>query len=410
MSAAPAVSTSNYDLFAPSVLEDPTELLTRLRAENPVYYSPQLQGYVLTRYDDIVMVLKDPDMGSAMLTGWIDQMPQEAQEQLQPLRASLDLWMGHKNNDDHQRIQRVLRRYLTSATIESLRPRVESLVKSLFDAVEGKTEVDIIQEIANPLPCNIIGELLGVPQEDRDQLQQWSQQALNLFRIADLPTLLETQKAILAIQDYMKPIVEARRHAPLDDLPSVLATAQAEGQMKSDAEILGNCVALMFGGHETTVYLIANALLALMQNPEQFQMIKDRPELIPAAVEETLRYDGPVDLITRVTPKPLELVGGHVPANSMMILMLRAGSRDPALYPNPDRFDITRPTTVRSLAFGLGSFYCLGTALARMETQICLREIIHRMPNIRPLFDVNKPDYRPLPPIRRRLETLRVAL
>ena len=410
MSAAPATAASKYDLFSPAVLRDPTDVLTRMRAENPVHFSPQLGGYVLTRYDDIVSVLKDQEMGQAMLSGWIDQLPEEAREQLRPLRSSLELWMGHKNNDDHQRVQRVLRRYLTAGTIEGMRPRVEQIVTSLLDQLEGERECDIIASIANPLPGTVSGELLGVPMEDRPQLQRWTQKVNNLFRITDLPSLLETQEAVLSIQEYMRPIVESRRHAPQEDLPSVMAAAQGEGQMKSDMEILANCVALMFGGHETTVSLIGNTLLALFQHPEQLELLKRQPELVPAAVEESLRYDGPVDLITRVTPKPLSLLGGEVPANSLLILMLRAGSRDPALYANPDAFDITRATAVRSLAFGLGSFYCLGTALARMETQIVLRELLERRPNIRPLFDVSQPDHRPMPPIRRRLETLRVAL
>lgn len=409
MTAQAIAAAPDYDIFAPDVLKDPTQLLNRLRAEDPVYFSPQLQGYILTRYDDITAVLKDQEISSAMLTGWIDQMPQEAQQQLKALRSSLVLWMGHTNVADHQRVQRVLRRYFTAGTVEAMRPGVETLVRSLLDAVQDKGEMDVIRQVANPLPCNVIGELLGVPVEDRERLQRWSQQILNLFRIADLPTLLETQKAVIELQEYMRPIVQARRREPRNDLPSVLVAAQAEGAILSDEEILGNCVALMYGGHETTVYLIANTVLALLQNPEQMKKLKARPELISSTVEEGLRYDGPVDMLMRVTPKPLELAGGRVPANSMLLLMLRAGNRDPAMYPNADQFDVARQTHVRNLAFGTGPFYCLGAALARMEAEICISELLRRMPNLRPQFDIAQPDYQPLPPIRRRLETLRVT-
>ncbi|MFE8600159.1 cytochrome P450 [Archangium violaceum] len=409
MTAQAIAAPPAYDIFAPDVLKDPTTLLNRLRAENPVYFSPQLQGYILTRYDDITAVLKDQEISSAMLTGWIDQMPQEAQQQLKALRSSLVLWMGHTNVADHQRVQRVLRRYFTAGTVEAMRPGVEALVKSLLDAVQDKGEMDVVRQVANPLPCNVIGELLGVPVEDRERLQHWSQQILNLFRIADLPTLLETQKAVIELQEYMRPLVQARRREPRNDLPSVLVAAQAEGAILSDEEILGNCVALMYGGHETTVYLIANTVLALLQNPEQMKKLKAQPGLIASTIEEGLRYDGPVDMLMRVTPKPLELAGGRVPANSMLMLMLRAGNRDPAMYPNADQFDVARQTNVRNLAFGTGPFYCLGSALARMEAEICIGELLRRMPNLRPQFDIAQPDYQPLPPIRRRLETLRVT-
>ncbi|KFA88181.1 cytochrome P450 [Archangium violaceum] len=409
MSDQPAATAPTYDIFAPDVLQDATPLLNRLRAEAPVYFSPQLQGYILTRYDDITTVLKDAEIQSAQLTGWIDQFPPEAQRQLQPLRSSLILWMGHTNVADHQRVQRVLRRYFTAATVEGLRPRVEAIVKMLLDAVQDKGELDVVQDIAHPLPTHIIGELLGVPAEDRGLFMQWSRDINNLFQMSDLETLLKTQKAVLDVQDYMRPIVEARRREPRNDLTSVLVAAQREGQLISDDELVGNCVMLMFGGHETTAYLIANSVLALMQHPEQFEMLKANPKLLPSAIDEVLRYDGSVDMLMRVTTKPLELVGGKVPANSLLLLMLRAGNRDPDMYTEPNRFDITRRTNVRNLAFGSGPFYCLGSALAQMEGQICLGEMLRRMPNLRPLFDITQPDYRPQPPIRRRLETLRLA-
>jgi cytochrome P450 len=412
MSAATAAAAvaPTYDLFAPAVLRDPTEVLTRMRAENPVYFSPQLRGYMITRYDDISTVLKDQDMGQALLSGWIDQLPPEARAQLGRLRASLDLFLGHKNTEDHLRVQRVMRRYFTPGTLEGLRPRVEQLVTMLFDQLEGQRECDFLSAIASPLPGFVSGLLLGVPREDRIKLQNWTLKLNNVFRITDLPELLQTQEAVVGIEEYMRPIVEERRRAPQEDLPSVLAAAQRDGQLRGDEEILSNCVAMLFGGHETTVALIANTLLALLQNPEQLRLLQARPELIASAVEEGMRYDGPVDLITRVTYKDLKLVGGEVPANNLLILTLRAGSRDPEVYSNPHTFDITRDPPVRGLAFGLGAYYCLGTALARMEAQLVLREVLKRMPGIRPLFDVNRPDHAPMPPIRRRLESLRVAI
>lgn len=408
---SPEVSKSaqeaiRYDFFTPEVAADANPLFHKLRAEDPVHWSPQMRGWVLTRYDDITQALKDPRLSAASFVGAIDMLPEEQRKALEPLRASVTMWMGHTITEDHLRMQRLLKKYFTPANVEKLRPRAQAITDELIDAVAPRGEVEVISELAYPLPARVIAEMLGVPSEDRDLLPRWSRDLTAIFLPSTVETLLQSQKSVLEMSEYMRGVVAERRRAPKDDLISMFIAAQADGGIRNDEEILSNCVLLLFAGHETTATLISRGLFYLLEHQGEFARLLESPDLLPNAIEEILRYGGPAQTVTRLAMAPLEIHGKEIKANQLLYLALGAGNRDPEHYPDPDKFDIGRQTS-RHLAFGQGSFYCLGAALARMEAQVCFSTMLRRLPGIR--WGSKPPVWHSMGPFARALVSLPVS-
>ncbi|WP_158841796.1 cytochrome P450 [Saccharothrix deserti] len=398
------VALKSYDLFTPEAMADPMPLLHRIRAESPVSVIPQLDAYLLTRHADVVAALKDRRLSPANMTQALSTFSQAEQDELIPLRQSMELWMGHTTEAGHVRFQQLLKRYFTPATVNGLRPRVRELTNELLDAVADQGRMDVVTDLAYPLPANVIAEMLGMPTDEREQLQAWSRDILAIFVLSDVDQLRRSQHSVLEMQDYVRGLVRQRRAEPREDLISMFVAAEREGLVNED-EIVANCVLLLFAGHETTAGLIANGLALLFQNPDELARLKADPELTPSAVEEMLRCDGPAALIVRESTAPFELGGLDLPAGKRFYLAMMAGNRDPEVFTDPDRFDITRRPN-RHTAFGLGSFYCLGAALARTEADECFRILLDRLPDIRPAYDVL--DRSPVPPLAHRLHSLHV--
>jgi cytochrome P450 len=375
----------SYDLFTPEAMSDPMALLRRIREEGPVGWSPQLHAYVLTRYADIVAALKDRRLANANLTRGFDLLGPAEREELRPLIESVRLWMGHTNPADHVRMQQLLKRYFTPATVDALRPQVRQITHDLLDAVVPAGRMDVVTELAYPLPANVIANMLGMPTADRPRLQAWSRDIAAVFQIADIEALRRARQSTLEMQEYLRPLIEHRRTHPSDDIITVLVEAERDGTVKAE-EIAPNCVLLLFAGHETTAGLIGNGLALLLAHPDQLALLRERPELTPSAVEEMLRYEGPASAVMRISEQPVEIAGHSFPAGTQFHLAMQAGNRDPEVFPDPERFDITR-TGNRHTAFGLGAFYCLGVALARMEADECFRILLDRLPGIRPAYD-----------------------
>lgn len=399
-----ATAIRSYDLFAPEATRDPAALLRRMRSESPIGWSPQLHAYVLTRHADIVAALKDRRLATANMTRGFDRLSQAEQDELRPVCESIRLWMGHTDPADHVRFQQLLKRYFTPAMINTLRPQVRQITHELLDVVAPAGRMDVVKDLAYPLPANVIANMLGMPAEDRERLQVWSRDIVAVFQIADVAALRRAQRSILEMQEYLRPQAAQRRIRPSDDVLSVFVAAQRDGTV-SEQEILANCVLLLFAGHETTAGLIANGLALLLEHPDQLALLRRRPDLTPSAVEEMLRYDGPASAVMRVSDQPVELAGRSFPADTQFHLAMLAGNRDPEVFPDPDRFDITRSGN-RHTAFGLGAFYCLGAALARMEADECFRILLDRFPDMRPGYHTL--DRESDSPLGRRLRSLPV--
>lgn len=393
-------------LFTLKALENPTRLFHRIRAESPVTWVPELNAYLVTRHADIVAGMKDRRLANANMAQGLRRLSPAEQDELLPLRASLDMWMGHTNPADHVRFQQLLKRYFMPATVDALRPRVRELTHELLDAVAPQGRMDVVKDLAFPLPANVIAEMLGMPIRDRDLLHAWSRDIHTVFQIANLAQLRRCQRSLLEMQDYLRPLLAERRQQPREDVLSTFAAAEKDGLVTED-EIVANCVLLLFAGHETTAHLIANGLLLLFQNPEQLDLLKKKPELTPSAVEEMLRCDGPGGSVVRITTEPVVIGGVPIAAHQTIYLAMVAGNRDPEVFDEPDRFDVTR-TPNRHTAFGMGASYCLGAALARMETDECFRILLDRFPDLRPVDAT--PDWHVNSPFQHHLNTLRVEL
>lgn len=396
-----------FDLLSPAAAQDAQPLYHRLRAEQPIHWSPQLQGWVLTRHADISNALRDPRLVAGPMTGQFERLPEEARKQLLPLRDAVNMWMGHTTPEGHLRFQSLLKRYFTPRTVENLRPRIQSITDTLLDAAGAKGSFDLVQDVANPLPASVIAEMLGVPLSDESMLQRWSRDLTAIFSAFDFQQLLQSQKSVKEMMDYMREVLARHRSAPSENILEVFVRAQAEG-LVSEEEILSNCALLLFAGHETTARLISKGLLLLFQHPEQFARLREDASLIPQAVEEMLRYADVVGFITRLTVAPVELAGQAMQPYQMVYLALAAANRDPAVFPDPDRFDITRKAS-KHVAFGFGSFYCLGAALARLEAQVFFETLLRRFPRVRPAQGT-QPTWEPRIPLNRELRALPVEL
>jgi cytochrome P450 len=337
--------------------------------------------WLVTRYDDVVAVLKDErfakDWRRAMTPEQLAQIP-PIPEVMRPLSEN----MLDKDPPDHERLRRLVSKAFTPRLIERMRPRVQEIADTLLDAVEDKGGMDLIDDYAFPLPITVIAELLGVPVEDRNRFREWSDAA-----VSGDTTQEYVEKILLphmqAFIEYLRALFEEKRENPKDDLISALVLAEEAGDKLSEDELLAMVFLLLIAGHETTVNLIGNGTLALLQNPDQLQKLKDEPLLIKPAIEELLRYDGPVETSTERFAREDVAIGDTViPKGEMVMVVIAAADHDPERFPEPDTLDIARADN-KHLAFGKGIHHCLGAPLARMEGQIALGTLLRRMPDLR---------------------------
>jgi cytochrome P450 len=283
---------------------------------------------------------------------------------------------------DHERLRALVSKAFTPRLIERLRPRVQAISDGLLDAVQDRGEMDLIDDYAFPLPITVIAELLGVPAEDRNNFREWSDAAVSGNASQEYMEQILIPH-MQAFTDYLRALFEEKRSNPKDDLVSALVRAEEAGDRLSEDELLGMVFLLLVAGHETTVNLIGNGVLALLQHPDQLRKLKEDPSLIKPAVEELLRYDGPVETSTeRFAREDVEIGDQVIPRGEMVLVVLAAADHDPERFSDPDELDITR-TDNRHLAFGKGIHHCLGAPLARMEGQIAISTLLRRMPNLR---------------------------
>lgn len=398
-------SRQRYDFFAPEVQRDPHSLLRRLRTEDPVHWSPQFHSWMLTRYVDVLAATRERRLIAPPATGWLDRLPEPLRARFQPARESLRLWAGLCGEQEHLDFQRPLKKYFTPAQVDRLRPRVQHFTDELLQTARLPGELEVVEELAHPLSASVIGEMLGLPGEDRPLLMRWAADLHSFFHYAQLERMERGQRSLLEMQEYLRPLVAERRRAPREDLLSVLVS-QPEGFFVREPEaIVANCVTLLFAGHQTTSDFLSRGLLLLLEHPEQTALLRDKPELMPSAIEELLRHVSPTAAMSRVSREPLELAGRRFSAGESFLLVFKSANHDPEVFAEPERLDIARQPN-RHLALGMGAFSCLGAALARLEAEVCFRTLLRRMPDLRPAFET--PDWIPSPPLNRTLRSLRV--
>src|SRR2546430_16784831 len=366
-----------FNPFLPEFVEDPYPFYARLRAEDPVHQSP-LGLWVLTRYDDVARVLRDPRFGRKGFDRLVDAL-----FGTEPGRPGLATSMLFRDPPDHTRLRTLVSKAFTPRVIEGLRPHIQQIVAGLLARVQDEGAMDLTAALAFPLPVIVISEMLGVPAADGDRFRQWSldvARSLDAIALPVGPEVIERGNAARhALADYFRGLIAERRRRPQPDLLTGLIAAEEQGDTLSQAELLATCVLLLVAGHETTVNLIGNGMLALLRHPAELRTLSREPALLPSAVEELLRWDSPVQRTGRITATDVELGGTLIPKGALVSAVLGAANRDPAHFPEPDRLDLARPDN-RHLAFGWGIHFCLGAPLARVEAQIAIGALARRLP------------------------------
>lgn len=366
-----------------------------LKVPLPTYEGPGV--WLLTRYRDVHMALRDPRfsvdrMRAPLVRDNLARLPEFLRQSAQGLRSMLVM-----DPPDHTRIRKLVNRAFTTRRVAALRGHIEDLVRELLDAAESGGRFDLIRDFAEPLPAIVIAELLGVPPADHRKFRDWSSRLIASIGARTAEQRGAATEAAQNLFRYLADTIAARRIEPRDDLISAMILAQEESDALSDSELLATCNLLLLAGHETTTNLIGNGMLALMREPEAWQRICADTSLIPRAVEELLRYDGPVQATVRVALEDIAIDEHVLPAGSLVLLNIGAANRDPETFTEPDRLDIGRDPNPH-LAFGFSTHFCMGAPLARLEAQLAFEALAKRFPRMR-LVD-EAPTYRPNPILR----------
>ena len=373
-------------LISPAFYQDPYPFYQQLRAEAPVAWSEALGAWVLTRYEHVQATLHDPRRFSSQgrLLAALERFPAGLRAQFKPLEDHFAVGLISSDPPNHTRLRALITKAFIPRVIEQLRPRLQVLVDELLDTVQARGEMDLVRDLAYPLPAIVIAELLGAPPEDRENFKVWSDGivAFQGSGVVSAELMAHSQHHLLEMRAFLAELMAERRREPRDDLLSRLVEAEMEGDRLTEAELLTTCVTLLTAGHETTTTLIANGLYTLLCHPQQMAQLRGNPALMPAAVEEMLRFESPLQRNPRRVAEDLEFGGQRMRRGDYMLQILGAANRDPDVFADPDYFNLVRQPN-RHLAFGLGLHFCIGAALGRLEALIAISTILRRLPGLR---------------------------
>jgi cytochrome P450 len=378
-STAPSpTKLSLFHLLDPEVLANPYPLYHELRRSDPVHWDPFLHAWVVTRYDDVIRVLRD---FSAKRTPSPEQLTSIGLSRLNPIAQVMVKQMLFLDPPEHTRIRALASAAFTPQRVEVLRSHIREVIRGLLETIQPKGRIDVISDLAEPLPCIITAEMLGVPVEDHRLLKSWSQDFAEMLgnfqhNPDHVPRILKSTEAMTA---YFRSAMRMDKLRP-DGLVASLINAEVNGDRLTEEEVIANSIVTMVGGQETTTNLIGNGVLSLLRNPDQLERLRANLSLIPSAVEELLRYESPSQHTGRLAPEDTELGGKQIRKRQAVMAVMAAANRDPERFPDPDRLDIARKDN-RHLAFGWGAHFCFGAPLARIEGQIALEELVRGFPH-----------------------------
>ncbi|MBJ22131.1 MAG: cytochrome P450 [bacterium] len=363
-----------FSPYDPELHKDPYPVYRRLRDEHPVFHNEALDFYVLSRYADVAAALRAPETfisGKGLAVGLPEK---EASSQSVPLLNVLD-------GDVHRSLRKFVRDGFSPKRVKTLEGMIRRVARELLDDLCDREEPDLVYHFSNPLPTIVISELLGVPISDRERIKDWSN-AIMRFDPAN-PDAVDPKSGAgpaFELAEYFAAVIEERRIEPRDDLLSRLLQRRDAGRTLSQAELVGFGFLLLIGGHETTTNLISNTLISLDDHRDERRKLIDAPSLMKNAVEEFLRFDAPVQGLARTTSREVRLHGQTISADSKVLLLFASANRDERFVKGPDRFDVTRKPSAH-LSFGFGHHFCLGAALARLESRIAFEELLKRIPD-----------------------------
>jgi cytochrome P450 len=383
-----------FNPLSPDFIRDPYPHYERLRTTDPMHLTA-FGAYVASRHAEVSLAMRDKRFGKDFVERTKRRYGPDIMKE--PVFRSMSHWMLQQDPPDHTRLRGLVVKAFTARRVEDMRPRIQEIVDQTLDRVAPQGHMDLIEDFAFRLPVTIICDMLGIPEEHREVFYTSSRDGGRLLDPVPLSKaeIEQANAGNLMAQMYFQQLFELRRKNPGDDLTTQLVQAEEDGSKLSNEELTANIILLFGAGHETTVNLIGNGLLALHRNPDQLALLTANPELITNAIEEFLRYDSSVQLTGRVALEDIEELGGkRIPKGESVLCLLGSANRDPAVYPDrPDRLDITRPK-IRPQSFGGGIHLCLGAQLARIEAEVAISTLLRRLPGLR-LDNAETPEWRP---------------
>jgi len=374
-------------LASPALVADPYPIFARFRAEAPVHWVEAWQCWLITRGFDIETTIRDTKRfkSSDRVTSVIERTPGFSMERLGALHENFRVGMAQTDPPDHTRVRGLVSSAFTPRMVESLRSRIQELVDGMINARIASGRIELVADLAYPLPAIVIAEMAGFPVADKDRFRDWTWRINQFFfrsGSVDPAHGEDGNRAILEARGWIHPLLEERRRTPHDDLLGALVAAEYQGGRLSEAELLSTAITLFLGGHETTTGLIALGMNALVRRPDQLALLRARPELVDGAVEEMLRFDAPFQMNLRMLTEDVDLGGVTMREGDLVRQALGSANRDPDRFEEPDRFWVERPPK-RHLSFGLGPHFCIGAPLARLQAQIAVEALVRRLPNLR---------------------------
>jgi cytochrome P450 len=373
---------SLHHLLDPEVLADPYPLYRRLRTEDPVHWDPYLHAWVVTRYADVVKVLTRFSADRAPSPEFFQAL---GAPHVGPIAKVMVKQMLFLDPPAHERLRKLAAPAFMPARVQLLRDHIEKIATQLIDKVvaRGTGHMELLADFAEPLPAIVTAEMLGVPVDDHRQLKDWSAMFAGMLgNFQHNPDLLEgVQRAVEGLTAYFQDAIRDQRKHPREGLIQSLMSSEVDGDRLTDEEVVANCIVTMVGGQETTTNLISNGTLTLLRKPDQLARLRADREIMPAAVEELLRYESPSQHTARLAPSDVVLGGKQIRKKQAVIAVMAAGNRDPERFPDPDRLDFDRRDN-RHLAFGWAAHFCFGAPLARLEGQIAFEALLHRFPTL----------------------------
>jgi cytochrome P450 len=350
-----------------------------MRDEDPVHWCAPLKAWVVTRYDDVRSICLDPAMSSDRLRPFFAKLPSAEAERIGELIRYLTLWMVFRDPPDHTRLRRLASKVFHVRSMHALRPNIEALTGWLLERAGERESIDFIDDFAGPLPGLVIMDMLGVPRQELATVKRLSDEMALFIGSArqSAEKYARAEAATREMAELFRRLIAERRGKPRDDLLSELVCLEDEGDRLTEDELVATCILLLFAGHETTTHHLANGLLALLRFPAEAQRLRREPRLAPAAVEELLRYDGPIGAQVRIVQRAHELHGKTLKQGDRVFILMNSANRDPRAYPDPDTVQLDRNGPAH-LTFGFGAHICLGFPLARLEGQVALPAVLQR--------------------------------
>ncbi|HEV8489796.1 MAG TPA: cytochrome P450 [Candidatus Limnocylindrales bacterium] len=386
-------------LASPEFLVDPYPVFGRFRKESPVHWVEAWGCWLLTRADDIDTTIRDTRRFSSAdrVTRVVERTPGWEAGLLAALHENFAVGMAQTDPPDHTRVRGLVSAAFTPRRVEGLRGRIQQLVDGYVEQRLASGRIELVADLAHPLPAVVIAEMAGFPVEDRERFRDWTYRINSFFfqsGVADPAAAEDANAAVVEARAWIHDLLADRRSRPRDDLLSALVAAEYEGGRLTEAELLSTAITLFLGGHDTTTQLIALGMSALVRHPAQLELLRARPDLVPIAIEEMLRYDAPFQMNLRYVTEDVELGGQRLLRGDLVRQALGSANRDPARFDDPDAFRIDREPA-RHYGFGLGHHFCLGASLARLQAQIAVETLSRRLRGLRP-----HPDYDPRPDVR----------